>query len=178
MSKHWDTHTHTHRHTLMCLFSLCGLLTVVQTIFNTFTIIVNVCKISSIMRLCVCVCKRGSQSDKERVCSVRVCACVCAKWTFDFTGCCFLPVFCNQTSELEWETGARTPLSAAVLGILYAVGGWEMEIESLAWLETGAWSPDSQPKLSCSLSLVCGAVECRRHIWCLPVGLLLFSICR
>lgn len=69
-------HTYMHTDTRCCC---CLLLRVVQTIFNTFTIIVNVCKISGIM--CVWESKRGREPTKERarVCyiCVRVCVCVC-----------------------------------------------------------------------------------------------------
>lgn len=94
MSKQWGTHphretqrdTHTHSSTAMHTYMhtdtrccCCLLLRVVQTIFNTFTIIVNVCKISGIM--CVWESKRGREPTQERarVCyiCVRVCVCVC-----------------------------------------------------------------------------------------------------
>lgn len=88
---HTATHTNMYTDTRCCC---CLLLRVVQPIFNTFTIIVNVCKISSIM--CVWESKRGrEQSARESESVLHVWLCVCAKWTFDFTGCCFLPVFYN-----------------------------------------------------------------------------------
>lgn len=141
MSKQWATHphretqrdTHTHSSTAMHTDTRCCcclLLRVVQTIFNTFTIIVNVCKISGIM--CVWESKRGREPTQERarVCYICVRVCVCAKWTFDFTGCCFLPVFYNtrpgRARIIERGRGSEkdgaTPWSAAVLGILYVWG--------------------------------------------------------
>lgn len=81
-----DTHTHirTATHTNMYTDTRCCcclLLRVVQTIFNTFAIIVNVCKISSIM--CVWESKRGREQAQERArvyyMCVRVFASVCVQ---------------------------------------------------------------------------------------------------